>query len=72
MAPWDGLFNNTPAEQAVFRATDELLLSLDWSLALDLADLINSQPGAGKDALKGIKKRLTHKEPKGECHTRPP
>ena len=59
-----GLFDNTPAQQLVNKATDELLLSLDWAMAIDLSELVLSQPTAAKDALKGIKKRLTHKEPK--------
>ena len=72
MSFMQGLFDNTPAQQLVNKATDELLLSLDWAMAIDLSELVLSQPTAAKDALKGIKKRLTHKEPKGECHTRPP
>ncbi|KAL1519120.1 hypothetical protein AB1Y20_003385 [Prymnesium parvum] len=64
MSFFDRLFDTTPAQQLVLRATDELLLSLDWGVALDLAELIQAEPSAAKDALKCMKKRFTHKEPK--------
>lgn len=63
------IFDVTPGQQMVVKATDELLLGPDWALLLDIADLVNSQPEAGKEVLKGIKKRLAHKEVKVQLLT---
>eukprot|EP00966_Prymnesium_polylepis_P098969 2291831-Prymnesium_polylepis.1 len=64
MSFFSNIFDNSPAQQAVTKATDEILISFDWATALDLADTVNSDPAIGKEVLKGIKKRMAHKEAK--------
>ncbi|KAH9549356.1 hypothetical protein CY35_10G014500 [Sphagnum magellanicum] len=49
------------ASRRVERATNELLSGPDWSLNLDICDMINNDPGQAKDVIKQLKKRITNK-----------
>jgi hypothetical protein len=49
------------ASRRVERATNELLSGPDWSLNLDICDMINNDPRQAKDVIKQLKKRITNK-----------
>eukprot|EP00252_Welwitschia_mirabilis_P001590 TRINITY_DN11488_c0_g1_i1.p1 TRINITY_DN11488_c0_g1~~TRINITY_DN11488_c0_g1_i1.p1 ORF type:complete len:579 (-),score=155.58 TRINITY_DN11488_c0_g1_i1:371-2107(-) len=52
------------AASFVERATSDMLVAPDWSMNLEICDLLNGDPGQTKDVIKAIKKRITHKNPK--------
>lgn len=57
-----GLFESTPGQAMVEKATDPLLIGPDWALALDIADLVNAHAEAAKEVAKGVKRRISHKD----------
>lgn len=48
--------------QRIERATDSSLPSEDWSLFIEICDIINDTEDGAKDAIKAIKKRLSAKK----------
>ncbi|XP_056109003.1 TOM1-like protein 2 isoform X3 [Rhinichthys klamathensis goyatoka] len=49
---------STPVGQCIERATDGSLQSEDWTLNMEICDLINETEDGPKDAIRAVKKRL--------------
>uniref|UniRef100_A0A3Q2Q5T2 VHS domain-containing protein n=1 Tax=Fundulus heteroclitus TaxID=8078 RepID=A0A3Q2Q5T2_FUNHE len=50
---------STPVGQCIERATDGGLQSEDWTLNMEICDIINETDEGPKDAMRALKKRLT-------------
>ncbi|XP_047945400.1 TOM1-like protein 6 isoform X2 [Salvia hispanica] len=48
----------------VEKATSEFLIGPDWTLNMEICDILNSNQMLAKDVVKAVKKRLQHKKPK--------
>uniref|UniRef100_A0A672Q2Q2 Target of myb1 like 2 membrane trafficking protein n=1 Tax=Sinocyclocheilus grahami TaxID=75366 RepID=A0A672Q2Q2_SINGR len=49
---------STPVGQCIERATDGSLQSEDWTLNMEICDIINETEDGPKDAIRAVKKRL--------------
>uniref|UniRef100_A0A5F8GC43 VHS domain-containing protein n=1 Tax=Monodelphis domestica TaxID=13616 RepID=A0A5F8GC43_MONDO len=49
---------STPVGQCLKKATDESLQSEDWTLNMEIGDIINETEEGPKDAIRALKKRL--------------
>ncbi|XP_071953822.1 uncharacterized protein [Antedon mediterranea] len=49
---------SSPVGQRIEKATNESLASEDWSLSIEICDIINESEDAHKEAMKAIKKKL--------------
>ncbi|KAL9236176.1 hypothetical protein vseg_010877 [Gypsophila vaccaria] len=53
----------------VDKATSELLVGPDWTMNMEICDLCNSNHWMAKDMVKGVKRRLQHKNPRVQLLT---
>ncbi|KAL1545425.1 TOM1-like protein 6 [Salvia divinorum] len=56
--------SSSSATVRVDKATSEFLIGPDWTLNMEICDILNSNQMLAKDVVKAIKKRLQHKNPK--------
>lgn len=52
----------------VHKATSHLLVGPDWTMNMEICDVINTDPGQAKDVIKAVKKRIGHKNPRVQFH----
>ncbi|KAH9309827.1 hypothetical protein KI387_037738, partial [Taxus chinensis] len=48
----------------VDKATSDLLVGPDWTVNLEICDVINNDHGQAKDVIRAVKKRIGHKSPR--------
>uniref|UniRef100_A0A0C9RRS1 TSA: Wollemia nobilis Ref_Wollemi_Transcript_18652_2638 transcribed RNA sequence n=1 Tax=Wollemia nobilis TaxID=56998 RepID=A0A0C9RRS1_9CONI len=48
----------------VDKATSDLLIGPDWTMNLEICDIVNTDHGQAKDVIKAVKKRIAHKNPR--------
>ncbi|KAL1549080.1 hypothetical protein AAHA92_17226 [Salvia divinorum] len=56
--------SSSSATVRVEKATSEFLIGPDWTLNMEICDIVNSNQMLAKDVVKAVKKRLQHKKPK--------
>ncbi|XP_057808268.1 TOM1-like protein 6 [Salvia miltiorrhiza] len=56
--------SSSSATVRVEKATSEFLIGPDWTLNMEICDIVNSNQMLAKDVVKAVKKRLQHKNPK--------
>ncbi|KAG6437030.1 hypothetical protein SASPL_101937 [Salvia splendens] len=56
--------SSSSATVRVDKATSEFLIGPDWTLNMEICDIVNSNQMLAKDVVKAVKKRLQHKNPK--------
>ncbi|KAG6433719.1 hypothetical protein SASPL_105334 [Salvia splendens] len=56
--------SSSSATVRVDKATSEFLIGPDWTLNMEICDVVNSNQMLAKDVVKAVKKRLQHKNPK--------
>ncbi|KAL3617398.1 hypothetical protein CASFOL_037719 [Castilleja foliolosa] len=61
MAP---ITSSSSATVKVEKATSEFLIGPDWTLNIEICDIVNSNQMLAKDVVKAVKKRLLHKNPR--------
>ncbi|KAK9755453.1 hypothetical protein RND81_01G026400 [Saponaria officinalis] len=61
--------SSTSTTIRVDKATSELLVGPDWTMNMEICDLCNSNHWMAKDLVKGVKRRLKHKNPRVQLLT---
>lgn len=56
--------SSASATVRVEKATSHLLIGPDWTMNMDICDMVNSNHWQAKDVVKAVKKRLQNKDPK--------